>query len=196
MTASPPAPRHLEPPPHDFWVFAYGSLMWNPEFPYRSAVPARVLGYHRALCLYSTHYRGTAERPGLVLGLDRGGSCLGRAYRVAAVDGLQAAATLDRREMLGGVYDPRWVGVRFADGRRDRAYAYVVNRDNPHYAGRLDPEAAAALVLQGVGERGSCVDYLANTVGHMDQLGIADSALHDLLERVQRRLAATAESGG
>src|SRR5262249_60522918 len=103
----------------------------------------------------------------------------------------------DGGEWLGGVSAPRWVPIRSEEGRRARAYAYVVNRDNPAYAGRLDPDATIALVLQGIGERGSCLDYLANTVSHMDQLGIADSALHDLLERVQHHLAATSpESGG
>src|SRR5262249_61005997 len=92
---------------------------------------------------------------------------------------------------------PRWVATRLEDGRRARASPYLATRDNPAYAGRLDPVATIALVLQGIGERGSCLDYLANTVSHMDQLGIADSALHDLLERVQHHLAATSpESGG
>jgi cation transport protein ChaC len=115
--------KRLVPPPHDFWVFAYGSLMWNPEFPHQGVRPARLLGYHRAFCVYSHHYRGTRERPGLVLGLDRGGSCLGRAYKVRAADGAEAAAILDERERRGGVYDPRWVEVRFADHRRAQAYA-------------------------------------------------------------------------
>ena len=197
MTDPEAMTKRLVPPPHDFWVFAYGSLMWNPEFPHREVRAARVLGYHRAFCVYSHHYRGTPERPGLVLGLDRGGSCLGRAYKVSAADGAEAAGILDEREMRGGVYDPRWVEVRFSDGGRMQAYAYVVDRTNPHYAGRLDLQTLAELITHAVGERGSNLDYLVNTVRHLDELGIAESALHELLDRVLARIAQPApESGG
>lgn len=197
MTVLEHAGKRLEPPRHDFWVFAYGSLMWNPGFPHLEIRPARLIGYHRAFCLYSQRYRGTPERPGLVLGLDRGGSCLGRAYKVRAADGPEAARYLDHREMLGEAYDPRWVEVRFEDGRRAAAYAYVIDRACPHYAGRLDPDSLAEIIAHAAGERGSNLDYLVNTVRHLDELGIAESALHDILERVLRRLAQPApESGG
>jgi cation transport protein ChaC len=188
MTISAPPLRRLEPPPGDFWIFGYGSLMWDPGFPHLAARPARIMGYHRALCLYSNRYRGTDERPGLVLGLDRGGSCLGRAYLVAEADGPEIARYLDDREMLGEVYDPRWVEMRFPDGSRARAYAYVADRHHPHYAGKLTPEEAADFILQGCGERGTCLDYLTSTVQHMDELGIADSALHELLDLVLERV--------
>jgi len=189
--------KRLVPPPYDFWVFAYGSLMWNPEIPHQEVRPARLLGYHRAFCVYSDRYRGTPERPGLVLGLDRGGSCLGRAYKVRAADGAEAARILDEREMRGGVYDPRWVQVRFADASRAQAYAYVVERGHPHYAGRLDLETLAELITHAAGERGSNLDYLVNTVRHLDELGIAESALHELLDRVLGRIAQPVpESGG
>jgi glutathione-specific gamma-glutamylcyclotransferase len=189
--------KRLVPPPHDFWVFAYGSLMWNPGFPHLEVRPARLLGYHRAFCVYSNRYRGTPERPGLVLGLDRGGSCLGRVYKVSAADGPEVGRTLDEREMRGGVYDPRWVEVRFTDGSRAQAYAYVVDRAHPHYAGRLDLETLTVLITHAAGERGSNIDYLVNTVRHLDELGIAESALHELLDRVLSSIAQPApESGG
>ncbi|HXV22767.1 MAG TPA: gamma-glutamylcyclotransferase [Alphaproteobacteria bacterium] len=194
--ADAPAKRMI-PPPHDFLVFAYGSLMWNPGFPHLEVRPARLIGYHRTFCLYSEHYRGTSERPGLVLGLDRGGSCLGRAYKIAAAAGPEVARYLDERELLGGAYDPRWVQIRFEDGRRASAYAYVIDRACPHYAGRLELDAIAEIIAHAAGARGSNLDYLVNTVRHLDELGIAESALHEVLERVQRRLAQPApESGG
>jgi cation transport protein ChaC len=197
MTEGCPPAKRLVPPPHDFWIFAYGSLMWDPGFPHLEVRPARLLGYHRAFCLYSERYRGTPERPGLVLGLDRGGSCLGRAYKVAAADGAGVAEYLDEREMLGGAYDPRWVEIRFEDGPRVQAYAYLIDRACPQYAGRLDPERVAEVIAHAAGQRGSNFDYLVNTVRHLDELGIAESALHDVLERVQRRFAQPApESGG
>ena len=197
MSASEPARKRLIAPPHDFWIFAYGSLMWDPGFPHREARPARLPGFHRAFCLYSEGYRGTRERPGLVLGLDRGGSCIGRAFKVAREDGPEVARYLDEREMSGGAYDPRWVEVRFEDGRHARAYAYVIDRSCPRYAGRLEPARIAEIIAHAAGERGSNFDYLVNTVRHMDDLGIEESALHDVLERVQRLLAQPApESGG
>ena len=188
MTTPSPPLRRLEPPSGDFWIFGYGSLMWNPGFPHLAAQPARIMGYHRALCLYSNHYRGTDERPGLVLGLDRGGSCLGRAFLVAKADGLAVARYLNDREMLGEPYDPRWVEARFPDGSRAHAYAYVADRRHSQYAGKLTAEEAADFVLQGRGERGTCLDYLTSTVQHMDELGIADSALHEILDLVLERL--------
>jgi cation transport protein ChaC len=188
--------RRLDPPPYDFWIFAYGSLMWDPGFPHLEVRRARLIGYHRAFCLYSERYRGTPDRPGLVLGLDRGGSCLGRAYKVAAADGPAVAAYLDNRELLGGAYDPRWVEIRFEDGRRVRAYAYVIDRSCPQYAGRLEPGRVAEVIARAAGQRGSNVDYLVNTVRHIDELGIVESALHDVLERVQRLIAQPARQGG
>src|SRR5213082_4062076 len=120
----------------DLWVFAYGSLMWRPDFPFIERVEARLIGAHRALCVYSFVHRGTPERPGLVLGLDRGGSCRGIAYRLPE-EGLGAA--IDRiwaREMAGEVYRMRPVSVTTPQGGL-AAYAFVVRRDRPDYAGRL-----------------------------------------------------------
>ena len=112
-----PRPQAAFPPPmksarQDIWVFGYGSLMWRPNFPHRDFQPALLRGYHRALCVYSNRYRGTDECPGLVLGLDRGGSCRGRAMRVAGSDVDAVIAYLDRREMVNKVYTPRWLPVQ------------------------------------------------------------------------------------
>ena len=98
--------RRLPLPDGDLWVFGYGSLMWNPGFAVREARPARLFGYHRRLCLWSIHYRGTSRRPGLVLGLARGGSCNGMALRVARAERHAVAAYLFKREMLNNAYRP------------------------------------------------------------------------------------------
>ena len=98
----------------DLWLFGYGSLMWNPGFPHRVAEPALLHGWHRSFCIYSHRYRGTPERPGLVLGLDRGGSCRGMAFRVGAAHAAEALHYLWEREMVGGVYHMREVSVRTA----------------------------------------------------------------------------------
>ncbi len=173
--------RRLQlPADEDFWVFAYGSLMWRPGFPFRESQPALLRGYHRAFCVLSFHYRGTAQRPGLVLGLDRGGSCRGRAFRVAATDGRSVADYLHEREMITGVYDPRWLPVE-VPGRRVLAATYLVDPQHEQYAGKLGDTAAVKLIRQGQGHSGSNLEYLENTVRHLDDLGIADCPLHRLL---------------
>ena len=167
----------------ELWVFGYGSLMWRPGFEHLERVPARLTGLHRGLCVYSFIHRGTPERPGLVLGLDLGGACRGIAYRLPQ-DGLGPA--LDRvwaREMAGEVYRMRPVTVATPQGRL-AAYAFVVRRDRPDYAGRLSLDDTAAIIAVAAGGRGSGRDYLANTVRHLEELGIADGPLHRLESKV------------
>ncbi len=174
----------------DYWVFGYGSLMWNPGFPFLEVQTAVLHGYHRAFCLYSHHYRGTEETPGLVLGLDRGGSCAGRAYRVAADKAEEVRAYLHEREMLHYVYDPRDLLVRLPDGRKVRAHTYVVVRGGDQYAGKLPLDQSARLILQGNGVSGANLEYLENTVRHLDELGIADRPTRALWAFVRRRAGA------
>jgi cation transport protein ChaC len=166
------------------WVFAYGSLMWNPEMAFAETRPAVLHGFHRRFCLYSRDYRGTPERPGLVLGLDRGGSCRGLARRLPP-DAL--AAAIDRlwaREMAGQVYDMRAVTVATPKGAV-AAYAFTVRRDNVDYAGRLPLDRVAAIIAGATGGRGTGRDYLANTVRHLDELGIRDRVLERLHNAVE-----------
>ena len=170
----------------DLWVFGYGSLIWDPGFPFEEARPARLAGYHRAFCLYSMRYRGTPEKPGLVLGLDRGGACRGIAYRVA---GAQIAGVMDylwQREMLNNSYRCREVSITIATGRV-KARTFVIDRAHPNYTGHLPPARIAELIAQGHGQRGSARAYLENTVKHLDALGIPDRRLHELLLLVRAR---------
>ena len=163
------------------WVFGYGSLMWRPDFPHRESQPALLNGYHRALCIYSTQYRGTRECPGLVLGLDRGGSCRGRAFLVAPDDAGDVMDYLHEREMTDDVYIPSWVSVALSSGKRVTAYAFVADRRHAQYTGRLRPEDTVRLIVQGHGRRGSCLDYVRSTIHHLDELGIADGPMHRML---------------
>jgi cation transport protein ChaC len=167
------------------WIFAYGSLMWNPELRFDEALPARVHGYHRSFCLYSPEYRGTREKPGLVLGLDRGGSCRGIAYRLAEATLADEIDLLWAREMTGFVY--HMTPMKMVTERGPAAgYAFTVRRDSSDYAGRLPHEEVARVIATSRGDRGTGRDYLANTVRHLEQLGIADGALH----RIERLVAA------
>lgn len=174
------------PPDENFWIFAYGSLIWDPGFPFEEARPALLRGWHRAFCLYSMRYRGTPERPGLVLGLDRGGACRGIAYRVATAQGEKVMAYLWDREMPNRVYACRDVTVHIATGPVT-ARTFVVRRDTPQYAGKLSIERTADLICRGHGQRGPNRTYLENTVRHLDALGIPDARLHTLLAAVDKR---------
>src|SRR6478609_8053309 len=178
--------------PGDLWVFGYGSLMWSPCFPYREKRLARIHGYHRALCILSTRYRGTKRKPGLVMGLCRGGSCWGMAYRVHADRVRRALARLWQREMPRRVYAPRLLQVQIADGRQVRALAFLADPTHPAYVRELDLHGRARLVAQGIGQRGTAVDYIRNTLQHMRELGVGDPHL----ERILHAALALRDSGG
>jgi glutathione-specific gamma-glutamylcyclotransferase len=165
-------------------VFAYGSLMWRPDFPFIEIQAARLYGYHRAFCIVSTHYRGTAETPGLVLGLDRGGMCLGRRYRVAAKEAKAVADYLHGREMISGCYVPRCLKVRLEDGSEKPALAFVADRAHRDYAGRLSDDEILACIRRARGKMGTNAEYLRNTVLHLDELGIREGTLHRLLRQL------------
>jgi cation transport protein ChaC len=168
-------------PKGDLWVFGYGSLMWSPGFSYKDKALGRVHGYHRALCILSTRYRGTKRKPGLVMGLCRGGSCWGMAFRVAAPRVRQALLRLWQREMPRRVYAPRLLRVRLRSGRHVHALALLADPTHPAYMRELDLHGSARLVAQGIGQRGPCVDYIRNTLDHMEQLGVADPRLKRIL---------------
>ncbi|MDX1375537.1 MAG: gamma-glutamylcyclotransferase [Burkholderiales bacterium] len=177
-------------PPGELWVFGYASLMWSPGFAYREKRRAVVHGYHRALCIYSHRHRGTRERPGLVMGLCRGGSCWGMAYRLSSRGQRAILATLWRREMRNYVYLPRLVAVRLGGGRGVRALAFVADQTHPQFAGDLEIEPTARLVAQGRGGRGDNVDYLQRTLAHMHALGVRDPHLDRVLARAKALLEA------
>ncbi len=167
-------------PDGDLWVFGYGSLMWKPGFPYIEVCAARIQGYHRALCVWSWVYRGTQAKPGLVVGLDIGGSCVGRAFRVRAADKHTAANYLYAREMVTSVYVPRLMHIRLGDNRRVTALTFVADRTHAQYAGKLTAAAAAEVVRHACGKSGANSEYVAQTVTHLDELGITDSLLHQV----------------
>ena len=168
-----------------WWVFAYGSLLWNPLFPFAEARPAIVRGLHRRFCLYSLASRGTPEQPGLVLGLDRGGACTGVAYRLPAPVAIDELHLLWRREMVVGSYRPRWVRIRSGD-RELRALAFVVRHAHPQYAGKLSLDEAARVIATSKGAFGSSLDYMERTRVALVTHGIIDP----YLERLARKVAA------
>ena len=171
----------------DLWVFGYGSLMWQPGFEFVECAPARLIGLHRALCVYSFVHRGTPEKPGLVLGLDRGGACRGIAFRVLGIARADTIAYLRAREQVTHVYveTHRTISVLGTPERRVRALVYCVDRGHPQYAGRLNIERQLHLVREGHGRSGINRDYVLATVEALAALGCHDRDLHLLAERLK-----------
>ena len=168
----------------DFWVFGYGSLIWNPGFAHVETSRARLSGYRRALCIHSWVHRGTQQKPGLVLGLDLGGSCIGLAFRVPGELHDEVMAYLRERELVTRVYVERKLTARLDDGRRIEVVTYVCDRSHEQYAGSLDTEEAAALVRDARGKSGDNVSYLLSTLDHLKALGIRDQWLEDVARRL------------
>jgi cation transport protein ChaC len=175
----------------ELWVFGYGSLMWRPGFAHDERVPARLVGLHRALCVYSFVHRGTPERPGLVLGLDRGGMCRGIAYRVAAAKRAETVAYLRGREQVTTVYLETMRQIELEDEarRRVRALCYIVDRSHVQYAGRLTLAESLHHVRQGHGSSGPNRDYVLETVRALEALGYRESDLHLLAALLQSGVA-------
>ena len=173
--------------PNDLWVFGYGSLLWRPGFAFTEKAPARVTGLHRSLCIYSFVHRGTPERPGLVLGLDRGGACRGMAFRVAAADREVTVHYLREREQATSVYLEVLRGVTLIGQpeRRVEALTYVVDRGHAQYAGKLSLDERLHLIRQGHGRSGPNRDYVLATVDELEALGCRDPELHALAERLK-----------
>lgn len=177
----------IEQSGEDLWVFAYGSLMWRPGFDFLERRAARLVGAHRALCVYSFVHRGTPERPGLVLGLDRGGNCRGIAYRVAAT---KRAATIDylrAREQVTKVYREASRAVWLDDDPQQsvQALCYMVDRGHRQYAGRLSLAQQLHYVRQGHGRSGACRDYVLAAVKELQTHGYRDDALRQLAEQIK-----------
>ena len=173
----------------DFWVFGYGSLIWRPGFAHVETRRARLYGYRRSLCVYSFVHRGTRERPGLVLGLDLGGSCIGLAFRVPGELRAEVLSYLRERELVTSVYLERTLDVRLdgngaGQGSTVEAVAYIVDREHEQYAGALDAGHAATVVRGAVGQSGKNEDYVESTLEHLKALGIRDHWLEEVARRV------------
>lgn len=172
----------------DVWIFAYGSLMWNPLIHYAESRVGTAHGYHRCFCLWTHIGRGTAAKPGLMLGLEKGGACRGVIYRLDAAAAVAELEILWRREMVTGAYAPRWVTVA-TEGETVRAIAFLINRAHPRYAGRLSEDRVVSSIAEARGPLGPCAAYLFNTVAHLEELGVRDRRLSQLRNRVAAKMA-------
>ena len=178
-------------PEGDFWVFAYGSLMWNPEFDYLRSETARLEGYHRCLCLWSVEYRGTLEHPGLVMGLDDGGSCLGRAFLISEQVAPQAMANLNEREMITGAYQSGLKPLSLASGETVHGVCLMARHDHAQYAGILDHQHISQIVKVAHGKRGSNREYVLNTARHLREMDMDDRSLDEIVALIEQNQSGT-----
>jgi cation transport protein ChaC len=181
----------------DLWIFAYGSLMWRPGFASEEIVHARLVGWRRSFCIYSRYHRGSSRRPGLVLGLDRGGICEGMAFRVGAAHAGETLRYLREREQVVSVYREAMVPVTLleAEHREVMALTFLVERAHPSYAGALSLAQQAHFIRGAAGRSGNNIDYLASTLEHLAQLGIRERQLERLLTLVGAHVARNADGG-
>jgi cation transport protein ChaC len=166
------------------WVFGYGSLIWNPEFEPLETELARLHGWHRAFCIRSVHYRGTPAAPGVVLGLERGGSCVGVAMRLAHPSRRRTIERLYAREMLNDVYVPTMAAVTLRDGRQLRALTFVANRASEAWQ-RLGEAELLLRLAHARGERGSNREYALNTWRALEARGVRDARLARLARQLE-----------
>ena len=169
-----------------FWVFGYGSLIWNPGFVAERREKAVLHGFHRSFCMASVHYRGTPEAPGLVLALDRleGASCEGVAYRVGADHAAGAIAYLRERELVSSAYIEHVEQVQLTSGEEVEAVCYVVDREHHQYRGGASLEDQARVIAASVGPSGPNHEYLSQTLAGLAELGVHDPEMAEIAERV------------
>jgi glutathione-specific gamma-glutamylcyclotransferase len=176
ITASRTASLANIGPTEDVWLFGYGSLMWKPEMEFVERRTARLLGWHRRFCLWQWQYRGSKSKPALMMALDRGGSCVGIVFRVAAPDVSLKLAKVWEREMMGKGYRPQWVGVQ-AEGKALKAITFVADQKSYRYAGRLDEGVIAKHIATACGPIGPNAEYLLETLLHCQEIGVRDLML-------------------
>jgi len=170
----------------DLWLFAYGSLMWDPGIHIVEIRTATLNGFHRSFCLKSKIGRGSADNPALMAALDRGGTCNGLALRIPAAHVDRETEILWMREMVAGSYVPTMVTIATPQGRVE-AVTFEINRRSDRYV-RLDLDETARLIATGRGVRGTSLEYLENVAARLDLLGLSDPAIDDLRARVRRFL--------
>jgi cation transport protein ChaC len=177
-------PFNIELPDSDLWVFGYGSLMWDPGFAYCKAIPGRIYGFNRRLCLWSTQYRGSPEQPGLVAGLAPGGSCRGLAFLLADNDHTSVFEYLYDREMISDAYRPVVKPVHLGHGDTVSALTFVSRRDHRQYAPKMNTRETVSIIRAAQGPKGSNTDYILNTVQHLDEMGILKTELHNIASQL------------
>lgn len=170
----------------DFWIFGYGSLMWHPGFSYQDLQHARLFGYHRRLCIYSYYYRGTPEHPGLVMGLNPGGSCRGMAFHIPKNEARKTYDYLIEREQRNSAYKEKNLHLHLGDGRKVCSLVFVADCAHPQYAGALSLADTTKIVSAAKGQTGSNQDYVFNTVRYLRTVHVHDPLLEKIAKQLSR----------
>jgi glutathione-specific gamma-glutamylcyclotransferase len=172
---------------HDgVWLFAYGSLIWNPTFHFSGRVAGRIEGWHRAFCLAARGGRGTPENPAMLLGLMERGECAGAAFRIAEAVLEHELDLVWRREMVTAAYVPRWVALTDSGGHPlGKAITFTINPEAPTYAGELPEEEIVRRIATARGPMGTCAEYLFSTRAGLHSLGIADPLIDTIAAKVE-----------
>ena len=168
----------------DIWLFAYGSLLWNPAITYKEIRLGHLFGFHRRFCLKTVLGRGTPECPGLMLALDHGGSCKGLAYRISREIADKELKLVWNREMVSSSYIAKVVQLRTEVGPL-KAITFAINRKDKKYSGRLSANETARVISRSQGPMGSCRDYLFKTIDKLTEHGLVDSHLNNLAKLVK-----------
>ena len=176
----------------DFWVFGYGSLIWKPGFEFMAEQKAMLEGWNRCLCVYSWVHRGTEQSPGLVLGLDRGGTCHGLARLVSGEKRQQVIDYLRERELVTNVYQETWVEIILEGGKKVEALTYIVDQSHRQYASSHSLDELVTMIKRSEGKSGTNIDYVCSTVSSLKALDIEDK----LLDEIVIKLSADDTSGG
>lgn len=161
----------------DIYIFAYGSLLWNPTVDYEEECLAKIYGFHRSFCMKTKLGRGSFKKPGLMLGLDRGGSCRGSALKLKKSEAIKNIDILFRREMVTGAYKPKLLKTILEDGRKVMSLAFTVDKKHKNYFQNKAIRTKATMISNAHGFLGTCEEYFSNTLQSLSELNIVDSEM-------------------
>ena len=170
----------------DIFIFAYGSLLWNPTFEYVDQLPAKIYGYHRSFCMKTKLGRGSSKNPGLMLALDKGGTCKGSVYKLYKKNEIKEIDLLFKREMITGAYIPKILKAELQNGDRVNCLAFTVDKKNENYIPNLSIEEIAKYISKAEGFLGSCEEYLNFTIASLKELKITDKKMEKIFNLIKK----------
>ncbi|MDC0093280.1 gamma-glutamylcyclotransferase [Alphaproteobacteria bacterium] len=164
----------------DIYIFAYGSLLWNPTVEYEGQFLAKIFGFHRSFCMKTNLGRGSFKNPGLMLGLDQGGSCRGLAFKLKSSDAIKNIDILFQREMVTGAYIPKLLKTKLANEKTVLSLAFTVDKKHKNFFEQKDFKVKAKMIAKANGFLGSCTEYLNNTLHSLSELNIIDTEMRSI----------------
>ena len=170
----------------DIYIFAYGSLLWNPTVEYEGQFLAKTYGFHRSFCMKTNLGRGSFINPGLMLGLDKGGSCKGSAFKLKKSGAIKNIDILFRREMVTGAYRPKLLKTKLDGGKNVLSLAFTVDKKHKNYFGKKDIQTKANMIAKASGFLGSCREYFDNTLHSLSELNIIDAEMRAISNHLKK----------